>query len=131
MASGGLGTVWEARDETLQRPMAVKVVNEGLANDPRFAERFRREARSAAGLSHPNIAGVFDFGEDDGRPYIVMELIDGENLADRLARAGRLDPDQVTGVGSAVAVALAHAHASGIVHRDVKPANVMLTRTGH
>ena len=130
IASGGMGTVWEARDETLERPMAVKVLNEGLADDPRFAERFRREARSAAGLSHPNIAGVFDYGEDDGRPYIVMELIDGEDLAERLARVGQLDPQQAATIGAEVATALAHAHGAGIVHRDVKPANVMLTREG-
>jgi eukaryotic-like serine/threonine-protein kinase len=130
IAAGGMGTVWEAFDETLQRPMAVKVLNEGLANDPRFAERFRREARHAAGLSHPNIAGVFDYGEDEGRPYIVMELVDGEDLAERLARVKQLDPQQAATIGSQVAAALAHAHAAGIVHRDVKPANVMLTREG-
>jgi hypothetical protein len=130
IAAGGMGTVWEAYDETLQRPMAVKVLNEGLANDPRFAERFRREARHAAGLSHPNIAGVFDYGEDEGRPYIVMELVDGEDLAERLARVKQLDPKETATIGSQVAAALAHAHAAGIVHRDVKPANVMLTRDG-
>jgi eukaryotic-like serine/threonine-protein kinase len=130
IAAGGMGTVWEGYDETLQRPMAVKVLNEGLANDPRVAERFRREARHAAGLSHPNIAGVFDYGEDEGRPYIVMELIDGEDLAERLARAKQLDPKEAATIGSQVATALAHAHAAGIVHRDVKPANVMLTRDG-
>jgi eukaryotic-like serine/threonine-protein kinase len=130
IASGGMGTVWEGQDETLQRPMAVKVLNEGLANDPRFLERFRREARHAAGLSHPNIAGVYDYGEDDGRPYIVMELVDGEDLAERLARVERLDPGEAGAIGSQVAAALAHAHAAGIVHRDIKPANVMLTHEG-
>ena len=130
IASGGMGTVWAAEDETLQRPMAVKVLNEGLANEPRFAERFRREARHAAGLSHPNIAGVFDYGEDDGRPYIVMELVDGEDLAERLARVKQLDPHEAASIGAQVAGALAHAHAAGIVHRDIKPANVMLTQEG-
>ena len=128
IASGGMGTVWEAQDETLHRPVAVKVLNEGLAADARFTERFRREARHAAGLSHPNISGVFDYGEEDGRPYIVMELVDGETLADRLQRVHQLEPDQTATIGGAVALALAHAHASGIVHRDVKPGNVMLTK---
>jgi len=131
IATGGMGTVWEATDETLHRSVAVKLLNEGLAADEVFTERFRREARHAAALSHPNIAGVFDYGEDDGRPYIVMELIDGEDLAQLLHRAGRLDPDEVSRIGADVATALAHAHAAGIVHRDVKPANVMLTRNGH
>src|SRR5438309_8368329 len=117
-----MGTVWAAEDETLHRRVAVKVLNGGLSSDERFTERFRREARSAAGLSHPNIAGVFDYGEDDGRPYIVMELIDGEDLAERLARVGQLDPQQAATIGAEVATALAHAHGAGIVHRDVKPA---------
>ncbi|MCA1833478.1 MAG: protein kinase [Actinobacteria bacterium] len=130
IASGGMGTVWAGQDETLHRRVAVKVLNEGLAASDRFTERFRREAQAAAGLSHPNIAGVFDFGEDDGRPYIVMELIDGETVAERLERLGRLGAGEVVRVGAAVADALAHAHAAGIVHRDVKPANIMLTPQG-
>src|SRR2546423_5664891 len=125
LATGGMGTVWAAEDETLHRRVAVKVLNEGLFADERFTERFRREARAAAGLSHPAIAGVYDYGEEDGRPYIVMELIDGETLADRLDRVGRLDPEETVRVGAAVADALAFAHAQGIVHRDVKPANIM------
>ena len=127
IASGGMGTVWAAEDEVLSRKVAVKVLNEALASDPRFGERFRREARAAARLTHPNIAGTFDYGEDDGRPYIVMELIEGENLADRLAGAGSLSPEETGRIGAAVADALAYAHAMGIVHRDVKPANVMIT----
>jgi len=131
IASGGMGTVWAAEDETLHRRVAVKVLNEGLSADERFTERFRREARAVAGVSHPNIAGVFDYGEEDGRPYIVMELIDGETLADGLARMGRLDPEETVRIGAAVADALALAHANGIVHRDVKPANIMLDRADH
>src|SRR5438093_1723692 len=123
IASGGMGTVWRAEDTILHRPVAVKVPSDGLGHDAKFVERFRREARAAAGLSHPNIAGVFDYGEDDGRPYIVMELIDGEDLAERLARDQRLDPQQAATIGADVAAALAHAHAAGFVHRDVKPAN--------
>jgi serine/threonine-protein kinase len=127
IARGGMGTVWAAEDEVLSRKVAVKVLNEGLASDPRFAERFRREARAAARLTHPNIAGTFDYGEDDDRPYIVMELIAGETLAERLSREGRLSPEETSRIGGAVAQALSYAHAQGIVHRDVKPANVMLT----
>jgi serine/threonine-protein kinase len=130
IASGGMGTVWAAQDETLHRRVAVKVLNEGLSSDDRFTERFRREARDAAGLSHPNIAGVFDYGEEDGRPYIVMELIEGQTLAERTQRVGRLEPEETARVGASVAGALVHAHAAGIVHRDIKPANIMLTASG-
>jgi eukaryotic-like serine/threonine-protein kinase len=131
IASGGMGTVWRAEDTVLRRPVAVKVLNEGLSSDERFVERFRREAKAAGGLLHPNVAGVYDYGEEGGRPFIVMELIDGETLAEALVRRGRLDPDEVADVGAQVADALAAAHAAGIVHRDVKPANVMLTAGGH
>src|SRR5439155_19319284 len=129
IASGGMGTVWAAEDETLHRRVAVKVLNEGLSADERFTERFRREARAAAGLSHPAIAGGYDYGEEDGRPYIVMELIDGDTLADRVQRIGALDPEETVRIGAAVADALAFAHAQGIVHRDVKPANIMFDRS--
>jgi hypothetical protein len=104
-------------------------LSDGLSADRRFAERFRREARAAAGLSHPNVAGVFDYGEDQGSPFIVMELLDGETLADRLGR-GTLDHDEAVRIAMEVAEALQAAHDSGIVHRDVKPGNVMLTSTG-
>src|ERR1041385_4312741 len=88
IASGGMGTVWEAEDTVLHRRVAVKVLSEALGADPRFVERFRREARAAAGLAHPNVAEVFDYGEDDGTPYIVMELIPGETVAQVLRREG-------------------------------------------
>src|SRR5205823_11633321 len=86
IASGGMGTVWAAEDSVLHRPVAVKVLSEGLGSDQQFVERFRREARAAAGLSHPNIAGVFDYGEEGNTPFIVMQLVDGETLANRIAR---------------------------------------------
>ncbi|HEX9376990.1 MAG TPA: protein kinase [Actinomycetota bacterium] len=130
IASGGMGTVWRAEDTHLRRPVAVKVLNEGLSSDERFVERFRREAKAAAGLLHPNIAGVFDYGESDRRPFIVMELIEGETLAARLDRRGPFEPEEVARIGAGVAEALSAAHAAGIVHRDVKPANVMLTERG-
>ena len=130
IASGGMGSVWEAEDEVLHRRVAVKVLSDALAEDERFVERFRREARAAASLSHPNVASVFDFGEDSETPFIVMELIDGETLADRLAREGALAPEEAGRVAAEVADALQCAHDAGIVHRDVKPGNVMLTRQG-
>src|SRR5436190_15430430 len=130
IASGGMGTVWAAHDETLDRQVAVKVLNEGLSHDERFVERFRREALTAAGLAHPNIAGVFDYGEEEGRPYIVMELLHGETLAERIRREGAMEPSLAADVGSDIAGALADAHLHGLVHRDIKPANVMVTERG-
>jgi hypothetical protein len=127
IAAGGMGTVWRAEDTVLHRPVAVKMLNEGLSADQRFVERFRGEAKAAAGLVHPNVAGVYDYGEDGGRPYIVMELIEGETLAARLRGSGPLEPEEVARIGAGVADGLAAAHEAGFVHRDVKPANVMIT----
>jgi hypothetical protein len=129
LSAGGMGSVWEAEDTVLHRRVAVKVLSDGLAADRRFVERFRREARAAAGLSHPNVAGVFDYGEDQGSPFIVMELLDGETLAERLGR-GPMDPEEAVRIAVEVAEALQAAHDSGMVHRDVKPGNVMLTSSG-
>jgi eukaryotic-like serine/threonine-protein kinase len=130
IASGGMGAVWEAEDTVLHRRVAVKLLSEALASEPRFAERFRREALAAARLSHPSIASVFDYGESGGLPFIVMELVHGETLADRLHREGRLPQDEAVRISAAVASALQVAHDAGIVHRDVKPGNVMLTPSG-
>jgi hypothetical protein len=129
LSAGGMGSVWEAEDTVLHRRVAVKVLSDGLAADRRFVERFRREARAAAGLSHPNVAGVFDYGEDQGSPFIVMDLLDGETLADRLER-GALDQEEAVRIAVEVAEALQAAHDSGIVHRDVKPGNVMIASSG-
>ena len=104
----------------------MKLLKEGLAHDPRFVERFRREARSAAGLTHPNIAGVFDYGEEDGRHFIVMELADGRDLARLLLDEGPLPVDRALKITAATADALGHAHQMGVVHRDVKPANILV-----
>ncbi|HEX9312695.1 MAG TPA: protein kinase, partial [Actinomycetota bacterium] len=131
IAAGGMGSVWEAEDTLLHRRVAVKVLSEALAEDGRFVERFRREARATAGLSHPNVAGVFDYVEDGDRPFLVMELIEGETLADRLARQGRLPWREAAAIIEPAAAALEAAHRAGIVHRDVKPGNIMITRTGH
>jgi serine/threonine protein kinase len=130
IASGGMGAVWEAEDTVLHRRVAVKLLSEALASEPRFAERFRREALAAARLSHPFIARVFDYGDNGGPPFIVMELVHGETLAGRLLREGRLPQDEAVRIAAAVASALQTAHDAGIVHRDVKPGNVMLTPSG-
>ena len=130
IGSGGMGTVWEAEDETLGRPVAVKVLSESLAAGERAVRRFEREAQAAARLSGPYIAAVYDFGRSEGRPYIVMELVRGETLGDRLAREGPLPPQEASRIATQVAEALEEAHRAGIVHRDVKPGNVMLTPAG-
>lgn len=130
VGSGGMGTVWEAEDEILGRPVAVKVLSESLGAEEHAVRRFEREARAAARLSGPHVAAVYDFGRSEGRPYIVMELVRGETLADLFAREGPLPPQEAARIATQVAEALEEAHAAGIVHRDVKPGNVMLTAAG-
>jgi eukaryotic-like serine/threonine-protein kinase len=130
IAAGGMGAVYRAVDQTLDRAVAVKLLKRELADDPAFLERFRREARAAAAVAHPGVAGVYDYGELGGQPFIVMELVAGETLAERLAAGGRLDWGQAFALGEQVARALAAAHAHGLVHRDVKPANILLDPSG-
>ncbi|HYY88792.1 MAG TPA: protein kinase, partial [Chloroflexota bacterium] len=135
IARGGMAAVWEAEDTLLGRRVAVKRLHPQFANEPEFLERFRREARAAASLAHPNIVPIYDVGEDreTATPYIVMELVRGENLKSRIRRApppGHLSDDEVRQVGAAIAVALDYAHRHGIIHRDVKPQNVLLGEDG-
>ena len=126
---GGMGEVWEADDTVLGRRVALKVLVQELADDSRATRRFVREARATAKLTHPNVTRVYDFGRDGGVPYLVMELLEGDTLADRLA-GGPLPPAEAARIGAAVADALDAAHSQGIIHRDIKPSNVLLTPAG-
>jgi serine/threonine-protein kinase len=130
LGAGGMAVVYRAHDDELHREVAVKVLAEHLAEDAGFRARFLREARLAARLSHPNVVGVFDAGEDGGRPFIVMELVHGETLAELLLRRRRLDAGEAVRLGRQAAAGLAAAHAHGLVHRDVKPQNLLLRGDG-
>lgn len=126
---GGMGEVWRAEDMKLLRPAAVKVLLETLAEDPELKARFMREAQTAARLNHPNIATIYSVGEIDRTMYIAMELIEGQSLADRIA-AGRVPAAEAVRIMAQVAIGLAEAHDHGVIHRDVKPDNIMITRRG-
>jgi hypothetical protein len=129
IGSGGMATVWQATDRRLGRTVAVKLISEALADDPTYAERFAREARTAAGLSHANLVQVFDYGAGDRRPYLVMEYIDGGTLAQRIER-GPVVGEEARAVAGDLLAALGCIHSAGILHRDIKPANVLLSSDG-
>ncbi|HEV8225200.1 MAG TPA: protein kinase, partial [Rubrobacteraceae bacterium] len=131
LGGGGMAEVYLARDEVLGRDVALKILRERYAHDEPFVERFKREARSAAALNHPNIVQVYDQGHtEDGDHYIAMECVPGGTLAQRIKRGGPIDPREAAGLASRVADALAVAHGRGIIHRDIKPQNVLLTASG-
>ena len=132
IATGGMGEVWRAEDNLLNRNVAVKLLPTGRAGDEAFLARFRAEARYAASLSHPGIARVYDYGESSefGGAYLVMELVEGDPLSAILANAGRLSPDVTLDIVSQSARALEAAHEAGIVHRDIKPGNLLVTADG-
>jgi serine/threonine-protein kinase len=130
IASGGMGEVYRAHDAVLGREVALKVLHQQFAGDRGFVDRFRREARAAAILNHPNIVGVYDWGSTEGTYFMVMEFVRGHNLRAVLLENGRLEPAQVAEVTLQVLAALDHAHGHGIVHRDIKPENILIAADG-
>jgi serine/threonine-protein kinase len=130
LGQGGMAQVYKGTDTVLGRPVAIKILAAQYAKDQSFVDRFRREAQSAARLNHPNVVGVYDTGSDDGTQYIVMEYVEGRTLADFLSSGGSLLPERAVELASSVCIALSEAHKAGIVHRDIKPGNIMVTRGG-
>jgi serine/threonine protein kinase len=128
LGAGGMGQVYRARDSRLDRQVALKVMNDAAAGEG--SERFQREARAAAGLNHPHICAVYDVGEAGGRPFLVMELIEGHTLRELIGASG-VDPMTTLRIGAQVADALDAAHAKGVIHRDIKPGNVMVIGGRH
>ena len=130
LGQGGMATIYRAHDVQLDRDVAVKLLRAEYGRDPDFLARFRQEAQNVAQLNHPNVVDVYDYGQDANGPFIVMELVDGEDLASILRRTGPLPPRQAARIAAEVAEALAAAHARGIVHRDVKPGNILISSDG-
>jgi eukaryotic-like serine/threonine-protein kinase len=125
LGHGGMASVYLGQDEQLGRPVALKLLAENLSADQALRERFVREARLAARLSHPNVVQVFDSGEQDGRPYLVMEYVEGRSLAEAVREQGKLAPAEVADIAEQACAGLAHAHEHGLVHRDLKPGNLL------
>ncbi len=130
IARGGMAEVYLAHDLMLDRRVALKVLFPELSTDRSFVERFRREAQAAANLSHPNIVSIYDWGEEDGTYFIVMEYLDGRTLSQMIRSEGPLLPDRAADIGADIAAALSFAHQSGVIHRDVKPGNVLISTAG-
>ncbi len=144
IGKGGMGEVYRARDPRISRDVAIKVLPESFAQDADRMERFQREARAAGAINHPNLVTVYEVGKDGGTPYLVMELLEGESLRERLAEitprasgegdrssGSQLSPRRAIEIGSQIAKGLAAAHDRGIIHRDLKPDNVFITRDGN
>lgn len=130
IATGGMGEVWQAQDEVILRQVAIKILKQQYMGDPDFVERFRTEAKHAAMINHDGIANVYDYGEDDGSAYLVMELVPGESLSSILEREKTLPEQQVISIMLQTALALDSAHREGLVHRDIKPGNLLITPDG-
>lgn len=130
VGTGGMAEVYRARDDLLGREVAIKVLHDRYSRDRAFVERFRREAQSAANLNHPNIVALYDYGADEDTYYIVMEFIEGRSLAEIIEEEGPLLPERAAEIAADVAKALERAHSNGLVHRDVKPSNIMITTSG-
>jgi eukaryotic-like serine/threonine-protein kinase len=130
LAQGGMAEVYVARDQLLDRPVALKALFPEYAREPSFVERFRREAQAAANLNNPNIVAIYDWGNEAGTYFIVMEYVEGQSLRDLIRSEGPLDPMRAADIGAEIATALATAHRGGVVHRDVKPGNVIITQSG-
>ena len=130
LGQGGMGIVYKARQPGLDRLVALKILPPEASRDPAFAERFVREARALAKLSHPSVVTIHDFGESDGRFYLLMEFVDGVNLR-HLLRERRLKPEEALKIVPQICEALQYAHEQGVVHRDIKPENILLDRRGH
>src|SRR2546429_1100981 len=126
VARGGMATVYTAVDERLERTVAVKIIHPGQANDPNFLDRFADEAKTIARLTHPNVVAVYDQGTHDGLPYLVMEFVRGRTLRDVLGERRRLSPPEALAIMEQMLAAIAAAHRAGLVHRDVKPENVLV-----
>ena len=130
IGDGGMAVVYKAKDRLLNRFVAIKILKPEFIKDPKFIDSFRRESQAAAGLSHPNIVSVYDVGKEGNIYYIVMEVLEGDTLSDVIRREGHLDEKKAIDIAKKIALALSAAHKKNIIHRDVKPHNVLITEDG-